>query len=328
MRDHRCRALGSLPWGSQLGLECLAVKLELCRGWRKKSASMMNGFHELWRMCKGKYARCAWALLVLAAIVSWASPLAVAQGASPKTAAAPSIQGTIRNAAGEPVAGASVQLADKAQSISSQTETNADGTFSASLPRAGIYTLTIQKSGFKTAVAESMTLSAGEQKSINLILEAVGSGGMEFEDKPNFTIAGVTDWTAAGGHGSDTNLRTSEALTKETLSLKSDEAKDGHSGSLAAGAEPSKESEDKLRAALIQTPGSFEANHRLGAFYLRSERYRDSLPLLEAAHEIRPADSATAYDLALAYKATGNFSRAAELTRSLLPHEDTASYID
>jgi tetratricopeptide (TPR) repeat protein len=44
---------------------------------------------------------------------------------------------------------------------------------------------------------------------------------IEFADKPDFAVAGVTDWTAVGGHGSDVSLRTSEALTRETLNLKS-----------------------------------------------------------------------------------------------------------
>jgi tetratricopeptide (TPR) repeat protein len=35
-------------------------------------------------------------------------------------------------------------------------------------------------------------------------------------------VAGVTDWTAAGGHGSDTTLRTSESLANATGSLKPD----------------------------------------------------------------------------------------------------------
>jgi tetratricopeptide (TPR) repeat protein len=49
------------------------------------------------------------------------------------------------------------------------------------------------------------------------------SDDMEFSDKPNFTVAGVTDWTNVGGHGSDTKLRTSESLARETLALKSSE---------------------------------------------------------------------------------------------------------
>ncbi len=43
---------------------------------------------------------------------------------------------------------------------------------------------------------------------------------MDFSDAPNFTVAGVTDWTAVGGHGSDSILRTSEDLARETLALK------------------------------------------------------------------------------------------------------------
>lgn len=60
--------------------------------------------------------------------------------------------------------------------------------------------------------------------SIPLSLFAQGAGAaaqaMEFADNPNFTIAGVTDWTAAGGHGSDVTLRTSEALNREAVALK------------------------------------------------------------------------------------------------------------
>jgi tetratricopeptide (TPR) repeat protein len=48
------------------------------------------------------------------------------------------------------------------------------------------------------------------------------SQAIEFADKPDFAVAGVTDWTAVGGHGSDASLRTSEALTRETLNLKPD----------------------------------------------------------------------------------------------------------
>ena len=43
---------------------------------------------------------------------------------------------------------------------------------------------------------------------------------MQFSDEPNFTVAGVTDWSNVGLHGSDANVRTSESLAKETASLK------------------------------------------------------------------------------------------------------------
>jgi len=44
---------------------------------------------------------------------------------------------------------------------------------------------------------------------------------MQFSDQPNFSVAGVTDWTAVGGHGSDSTLRTTESLASATAALKS-----------------------------------------------------------------------------------------------------------
>jgi tetratricopeptide (TPR) repeat protein len=45
------------------------------------------------------------------------------------------------------------------------------------------------------------------------------SGQPEFFDEPQFTVAGVTDVTNLGGHGSNTVLRTKEALAKDVVSL-------------------------------------------------------------------------------------------------------------
>jgi tetratricopeptide (TPR) repeat protein len=56
---------------------------------------------------------------------------------------------------------------------------------------------------------------------------------MEFTDAPAFTVAGVTDRTAAGGHGSDSTLRTSEALTRETFTL--EPVRDGSSAANSTG---------------------------------------------------------------------------------------------
>ena len=61
------------------------------------------------------------------------------------------------------------------------------------------------------------------------------SQAMEFADKPDFAVAGVTDWTAVGGHGSDISLRTSEALTRETLNLKPGALADPKPGNVPEG---------------------------------------------------------------------------------------------
>ena len=146
---------------------------------------------------------------------------------------------------------------------------------------------------------------------------------MEFADQPNFAIAGVTDWTAVGGHGSDSSLRTSEALARETLTLKQDGSAPGPSG-FPGGAKEWNETEAKLRAALAGAPGSFAANHQLGAFYLHAGKYRESVPLLLAAYQIDPANRGNEYDLASAYKEIGNVPQAREHVWKLQAQADNA----
>jgi tetratricopeptide (TPR) repeat protein len=136
---------------------------------------------------------------------------------------------------------------------------------------------------------------------------------MEFADKPDFTIAGVTDWTAVGGHGSDSILRTSEDLARETLALKPPgDAKEAY------------ESETRLRAALAGAPGTFAANHDLGAFYLHAGRYREAIPMLQAAYQADPSNAGNEYDLAAALVGAGDYSQAREHAQKLLAHQDKA----
>ena len=166
-------------------------------------------------------------------LVGLAAAMAVAQTPSPSQLDAITVEGTVRNSAGEPVRGASVVLEDKGGTRRLETKTDAEGKFSFIVRHAGMYTATVEKAGFGKCVTDPMPLlSAGQKKEIELRLQpataaqpssssaTASPGAMEFKDEPNFTVAGVTDWSGAGGHGSDTSLRTSEALARETLALK------------------------------------------------------------------------------------------------------------
>src|SRR5438132_12101404 len=111
-----------------------------------------------------------------------------------------------------------------------------NGSFVFSEVRPGVYTVRAEKSGWRECVSNPLVLNAGDKKRVDLVLESLAAdhagapgtsssskaaaAAMEFDDRPNFTIAGVTDWNNAGMHGSDVNVRTSEALAKETLALK------------------------------------------------------------------------------------------------------------
>ena len=62
---------------------------------------------------------------------------------------------------------------------------------------------------------------------------------MQFSDQPNFSVAGVADWTAVGGHGSDSILRTSESLASATAALVPRDATGG-GASISTSADASK----------------------------------------------------------------------------------------
>jgi tetratricopeptide (TPR) repeat protein len=241
--------------------------------------------------------------------------------ASPGQAA---ISGVVLDSSGKPVTGAMVRL-EQAGNADIQTTTKDDGIFFIADLHAGTYRIHAEKSGLSSK-AITANAQAGDVK-LTLVIEttdaasgsASSSEAMTFADKPNFTVAGITDWTAAGGHGSDITLRTSEALARETASLKPASPEGGISG-----AAPEGQSEARLRAAAAQSPKSFEANRQLGEYCLRMKSYREAIPPLSAAYQIDPANYANEYDLALAYQGAGEFAQAREHIQKLLAHEEKA----
>ena len=170
----------------------------------------------------------AW-LFVTALFLVWLRSIS-AQTPSPQPDSGVTIRGRVVNSAGVPVAGALVHL--EAQSSGKKADSVADrnGLVTFSVLPTGTYTLTAEKSGMRTRAATFNASESGNQPQLELRLEVLAkpsgsdaaSQSMEFADNPTFTVAGVTDWTAAGGHGSDAILRTSESLARDTLNLKPD----------------------------------------------------------------------------------------------------------
>lgn len=241
------------------------------------------------------------------------------------------VEGAIRDTQGKPVVDASVLLRNPKQSISARTQTDANGVFVFLSVRAGIYTVKVEKSGFHVAVDDSIKLAGSETKHCEFVLqtlpEAASSPGtgsasnrIELDDRPNFTVAGISDSTGSGGHGSETRTRTGEGLARETVNLGSSKSSEAATAATAAGElDPkARASEDALLAAVRQNPRSFESNHRLGEFYFYLRRYRESIPSLAAAYQINPGDYQNALDLALAYKADGEFTRSREMANQML----------
>ena len=248
------------------------------------------------------------------------------------------VEGRVCNFRGDPIAGASVFLEEKDHSASViEAKTSVDGSFVISPLRPGDYMLRAKKDGFGEALKGPLALSKGDRKHFSFALGAIGetpagsskssspaASAMEFADKPSFTVAGITDWTAVGGHGADTNLRASETLAKETVALNSDAATGTSVG--AAGFHEattrSGGSAAELKNALVREPRSFEANHGLGEFYLTSRRYSEAVPLLASAYRISPKNYSNRYDLALAYKGSGDLWRSRKEVQAMLTTTD------
>jgi tetratricopeptide (TPR) repeat protein len=141
----------------------------------------------------------------------------------------------------------------------------------------------------------------------------------QFFDEPKFTVAGVTEMTNLGGHGSDTIWRTKEALTKETVSL-------GKSKESPANPQPAASSsatEKSLREA-AQQPTNFDANHLLGKLLLDDGKAREAIPYLEQASRLNPSNYENAYELALAYANAGDYERSRTNALALLARQDNA----
>ena len=165
--------------------------------------------------------------------------------------------------------------------------------------------------------------AASPQKSGHTVQAASTDKEFEFSDKPDFTVAGVTDWTAVGGHGSDVTLRTSESLARETLTLKAPATVCGSCGDRTSNKAPDA-TETRLRASLAAAPGNYAANRDLGEYYLHAAKYAQAIPLLEAASKTPQQDARDQYNLALACRGVGDFAQARQHLQRAQLKQDSA----
>lgn len=158
--------------------------------------------------------------MLFASLFAVIVPLHAQQSATPQPTGI-TIHGAVLDATGKPVPDASVQLQLKDSRVTSNAPADAKGAFTFTDVSAGSYLLHADKATLHSRIV-TVTVSADTTPGpINLLLAPPSTkGAMEFADEPNFTVAGVTDWTAVGGHGSDATLRTSEDLARQALALK------------------------------------------------------------------------------------------------------------
>lgn len=283
------------------------------------------------------FCRRAVTLALLAPLFLAPDRRAIAQS-NPSASGTVSIQGRVLDAHGGAIAGATVHLQGSLPAVVDATQTNERGEFVFANLGVGSYSLTAESTAMRSHPETIQASQSHQNLHLDLILEpslaarsasaapsksAPAMQAMQFADEPDFTVAAVTDWTAAGGHGSDSSLRTSEALTRETLSLKPGDAASSQHMDRPASGEPV-ESENMLRAQLAAAPESFDANHRLGRFYLDQARFSEALPLLQTAFRLQPANFGNEYDLTEACLHVLDLQQAHSHLSNLLAARNTA----
>jgi tetratricopeptide (TPR) repeat protein len=244
------------------------------------------------------------------------------------------LQGSVQDSTGRPVAGATVylQLRDGTQTLSAHAD--AAGNYRFSRLAEGIYTVRVEMAGYSHSDFGSFgpcVLGQNEAKTLDLKLESPsgfqsqgpaagkpGTGPPEFSDEPQFTVAGVTDGTNLGGHGSNTVVRTKESLAKDVTSLSVPAGKAASASSPPASSLPPDPAEASLRAAADRQPGNFDANRRSGKALLENRKAPEAIAYLERAGQLKPGDYETGYLLAHAYADAGQYQRARTNARALL----------
>jgi tetratricopeptide (TPR) repeat protein len=183
-----------------------------------------------------RIARCCLLLVALHALL--ARPAFAQAQASEKSAV---VQGTICDSETVPLPGASVSLQGVDHSRNFVVYADAKGRYRFENLPSGTYMLHARDSGFVPSEQGPILVVEKESKTIDLHLTKATSyvsdtsPAVQFSDEPQFQIAGITDPSNYGGHGSDTGLRTKEALAKDTDSLKREAARPPEADSTSSG---------------------------------------------------------------------------------------------
>jgi len=201
------------------------------------------------------------------------------------------VQGNVRDSEGKPLQKVTVilQLAGGTPASTSEpisTQTDSEGAFLFSPLPPGVYSLHATRDGYRQAFVDAVKVDNRITK-LDLVLMSAPSLSPELFDEPQFTVAGVTEASNSGGHGSDTAIRTTEALAKATPALGQETPANpaANSSSLLATEEKS------LRDKLAREPDNFEVNRQLGTLLASGRNPSEALPYLQRASHLNPENA-------------------------------------
>jgi tetratricopeptide (TPR) repeat protein len=256
------------------------------------------------------------------------------------------LEGKVCNAAGDPLAGVSIQLKKDSGEVIASIQTDAAGQYRFSNLQAASYRLTLTRDSFRSLELSVELVKTGGTKHLDAILEKVAipasnasSAPMDFSDTPAFTVAGVTDWSNVGLHGSDANVHTSDSLAREAASLKSSSPEKVTEASRAGDAHRSRgdakeSSGDPVGAvneyaAAVKADPSEQNYFAWGAELLLHRAGQLAVQVFSAGSKAHPDSSRMLAGLAVAFYSNGQYNEAAtEICRaSDLKPNDTAPYL-
>jgi tetratricopeptide (TPR) repeat protein len=234
------------------------------------------------------------------------------------------LHGSVRDQYGHAVAAATVAVHTRTGGLIQRVKTDRDGSYSFLGLEAGTYTLSALVADQGEAEFGPFDITARETKEVDLTLHPPrtveqknsSTSAVEFYDEPQFTMAGITEASNPGGHGSDPALRTSEALVKETVALNGEVP-----GKIPAGPSGA-ETEKSLLAAVLRDPEDFTANERFGRWLSHERRPKEAISYLEKAASLNPSDYSSAYELASAYAGAGDYQQAQTRAKALIARQD------
>jgi tetratricopeptide (TPR) repeat protein len=206
------------------------------------------------------------------------------------------LRGTVRDSHGRLVPAVTIHLKTGDQTLTAKSDS--EGSYNFSVRTAGTYTLHAEASGQGETTFGPFVLTAKEDKQIDLTLAA---SKPDFYDQPTFIVAGVADSSNRGGHGSDTILRSSEALTKATASLGDLNERPGNTLQAAR----------EYQHAAEQNPS--ERNlFDWGAELLAHRAVGPAIEVFTKGNRLFPRSTRMLLGLAVAFYANGSYDQAAQ----------------
>ncbi len=121
--------------------------------------------------------------------------------------ALPGLTGVVRDADGLAMASVSVELKSGSDTVTAKTD--AEGRYRFASLHAGTYA--VHAGQFDGTV----TIAGSESKTFDIRMGAFAESAPQFFDPPSFIVAGVTDSSQRGGHGSDPVLHSTQAMAQE-----------------------------------------------------------------------------------------------------------------